>query len=343
MFISMKGDSTQEQIDKVKAEVIAAGFSEAFESRGQETIVVNCIGSVPYEKKLELMEYLPTLPGVTSAQIATTPFRLTAREAHPENFVVSLDGISIGGPQLIVMAGPCAVESREQILTTASAVQKAGAKILRGGAYKPRTSPFSFQGLGEEGLQLLASAREETGLLIITEVMTPEKVELVSRYADILQIGARNMQNYDLLRAVGRVDKPVLLKRGPSATVDDLLLAAEYIVKEGNRRVILCLRGVVGFSNSHKRNSADIDDIPIVKALSHHPVIFDPSHACGKRDLVLPLSLAAIAAGADGLIIEVHPNPDAAKSDGAQSLYPNQFTELMRQIRKIASVVNREV
>ena len=179
--------------------------------------------------------------------------------------------------------------------------------------------------------------------MVVTEVMTPEKVELVSRYADILQIGARNMQNYDLLRAVGRVDKPVLLKRGPSATVDDLLLAAEYIVKEGNRRVILCLRGVVGFSNSHKRNSADIDDIPIVKALSHHPVIFDPSHACGKRDLVIPLSLAAVAAGADGLIVEVHPDPDVAKSDGPQSLYPNQFTELMEQVKRVVSAVGRTI
>lgn len=344
MFVYMRGNVTDEQISRVQAEILAAGFSQAVVTRGTEVIVVNCLGSVSHEQKLRLKEFFPTLPGVTDAEIAKTPFRLTARQAHPEDFTVFLDGIQIGGNQpLVIMAGPCSVESEQQILTTAKAVKEAGAKVLRGGAYKPRTSPHLFQGLEEEGLKLLALARQEIGLPVVTEVTTPEIVELVAEHADILQVGTRNMQNYQLLRAVGKIDKPVILKRGMAATVDEWLQAAEYIVSEGNSRVILCARGIRGFNGGYTRFSADIDVIPVVKGLTHHPVIFDPSHTAGNRDLVPSIALAAVAAGADGLLIEVHPNPDEAKSDGPQSLYPEQFTALMQQIKAVATAINRDM
>jgi 3-deoxy-7-phosphoheptulonate synthase len=252
----------------------------------------------------------------------------------------SQSGLSIGGQQVIVMAGPCSVESREQILETAHVVKEAGATVLRGGAFKPRSSPYSFQGLGLEGLKLLAEAREATGLLIVTEVMSPERVPLVSTYADILQIGARNMQNYDLLHAVGQSQRPVMLKRGMMSTMEELLMSAEYILSHGNDRLILCERGIRTFE-TYTRNTLDINAVPMLKKLSHLPVMVDPSHGTGKWDLVAPVARAAVAAGADGVIVEVHPHPEEALSDGGQSLKPDTFAELMVQLRAIAQAVGR--
>jgi 3-deoxy-7-phosphoheptulonate synthase len=246
----------------------------------------------------------------------------------------------VGGPELAIIAGPCAVESREQIFSAAEAVHRSGARLLRGGAFKPRTSPYAFQGLGEEGLKLLAEVRREFGLLIVTETIDPENCDLVERYADVLQVGARNMQNFSLLKRVGRSKKPVLLKRGLSATLEEFLMAAEYILAEGNYNVILCERGVRTFAD-HTRNTLDLSVIPAVKALSHLPIIVDPSHGTGKRDKVIPLARAAVAVGADGLIVEVHPDADHARSDGYQSLYPGQFGELMREVTSIAAVLGR--
>jgi 3-deoxy-7-phosphoheptulonate synthase len=253
---------------------------------------------------------------------------------------VKVNGVSIGGTQLIVMAGPCAVESRGQMIETAHAVKAAGAHVLRGGAFKPRTSPYSFQGMGEKGLRILAEAREETGLPIITEVMEPQTVPLVTTYADILQIGARNMQNYALLHAVGESQRPVMLKRGMMSTVEELLMAAEYILSHGNERVILCERGIRTFE-TYTRNTLDISAVPLLKQLGHLPVVVDPSHGTGKWDLVEPVSLASVAAGADGLLIEVHPQPEEALSDGAQSLKPARFTALMANLRPVAEAIGR--
>ena len=253
---------------------------------------------------------------------------------------MKVNGVSIGGQQLVVMAGPCAVESREQLLETAYAVKEAGAQVLRGGAYKPRTSPYSFQGLGEQGLRILAEAREETGLLIVTEVIDPYLVPMVSAYADILQIGARNMHNYALLHAVGEAQRPVLLKRGLMSTIEETLMAAEYILSHGNNRIILCERGIRTFEK-YTRNTMDINAVPMLKQLSHLPVVVDPSHATGKWELVEPISRAAIAAGADGLIIEVHPRPEEAVSDGAQSLKPSRFAALVQSVRPVAEAVGR--
>jgi 3-deoxy-7-phosphoheptulonate synthase len=249
--------------------------------------------------------------------------------------------VTVGGETLVVIAGPCSVESREQLLETALAVKEAGATMLRGGAYKPRTSPYSFQGMGEEGLKLLAEAREKTGLPIVTEVMSPTKVALVSVYADVLQIGARNMQNFDLLNAVGKAQKPVLLKRGMSATIEDLLMAAEYILSHGNNQVMLCERGIRTFDNKYTRNTFDVNAIPLLKELTHLPVIADPSHGVGVRRHVKPITLASVAVGADGVIIEAHPNPDQATSDGDQSLTLPQFNDLMIQVKKMAQAVGR--
>jgi 3-deoxy-7-phosphoheptulonate synthase len=270
------------------------------------------------------------------------PFKLASRDFQPSNTVFKLNGHSIGDQKVIVMAGPCAVESREQILETAHAVKEAGAHLLRGGAFKPRTSPYSFQGLGEEGLQYLVEAREATGLAIVTEVMAPEQVPLVGQYADVLQVGTRNMQNYALLHAVGESGKPVLLKRGMMSTIEELLMSAEYILSHGNQRVMLCERGIRTFEN-YTRNTLDINAVPVLKELTHLPVVVDPSHATGKWHLVSATSKAAIAAGADGLMIEVHPNPELAMSDGAQSLRPARFAELMAQLKPVAIAVNRSL
>jgi 3-deoxy-7-phosphoheptulonate synthase len=273
----------------------------------------------------------------------TKPYKQVSREWKPESTVVRLPGgLRIGGEEVVVMAGPCSVESEEQILAAARAVRAAGATVLRAGAFKPRSSPYSFQGLGRKGLELLVQAREETGLLIVTEAMDTEGLELVAEVADIIQLGARNMQNYSLLKQVGRQQKPVLLKRGLSATIQELLLSAEYILAEGNPNVILCERGVRGFDSS-TRNLFDLSAIAVVHGLSHLPIVADPSHGTGHRDMVTPMARAAVAAGADGLLIEVHPQPDRALSDGAQSLYPDQFTRLMAEARLIAEAIGRRI
>lgn len=284
---------------------------------------------------------LESLPGVLQVIHVTQPYKQVSREWRPESTIIELEnGTRIGGAEVVMMAGPCSVESEEQILRIAHRLKAAGATILRGGAFKPRTSPYSWQGLGVEGLKLLARAREETGLAIVTEALEPEMVDVVAEHADIIQIGARNMQNFPLLRRAGRTGKPVLLKRGLSATIKELLLSAEYILAEGNDQVILCERGVRGFDN-HTRNLLDLTAIPVVHALSHLPIIADPSHGTGIRAKVIPMARAAVAAGADGLMIEVHPDPDHALSDGAQSLYPDQFEELVAQVEPIANAIGR--
>jgi 3-deoxy-7-phosphoheptulonate synthase len=286
---------------------------------------------------------LEGMEGVLECISVTQPYKQVSREWREEDTLIHLDnGTVIGGSEIVLMAGPCAVESEEQILTSAHLLREAGATVLRGGAFKPRTSPYSFQGLGEEGLKLLARAREATGMAIVTEAVDPEGVDLVAEYADMIQIGARNMQNYPLLRRAGQTGKPVLLKRGMSATITEFLLAAEYLLAEGNDHVILCERGVRSF-DTHTRNLLDLTAIPVVKGLSHLPIIADPSHGTGLRSKVAPMARAAVAAGADGLIIEVHPEPTRALSDGAQSLYPAQFTELVGQIRDIAHAIGRDV
>jgi 3-deoxy-7-phosphoheptulonate synthase len=265
---------------------------------------------------------------------------MASRDMHPQDTQVALDGVKIGGPQIIIMAGPCSVETREQIIETAIAVKEAGAHALRGGAFKPRSSPYSFQGLGEEGLELLAEARQVTGLPIVTEVMSPEQIPLVMRYADMLQIGARNMQNYALLQAVGKANHPVLLKRGMMSTIEELLMSAEYILSNGNSRVVLCERGIRTFEK-YTRNTTDINAVPVIKQMSHLPVVIDPSHGTGKWEYVTAVARAGIAAGADGLIIEVHPHPEEAWSDGAQSLKPEKFAQMVKDIKKIAEAVGR--
>jgi 3-deoxy-7-phosphoheptulonate synthase len=274
------------------------------------------------------------MEGVKEAIPVTKPYKLVSRETHLESTVVSIGSIKIGGGEPVIMAGPCAVESEEQALTIAHIVKKHGAQIYRGGAFKPRTSPYSFQGLGEKGLKILEKVRQETGLLIVTEAIDTENLALVEKYADIIQIGARNMQNYSLLRLAGQTSKVVLLKRGLAATIDEWLMAAEYIISEGNQRVILCERGIRTFSDN-TRNTLDLSAIPSIKEVSHLPVIVDPSHAAGRRDFVIPLSRGAIAVGADGLLVEVHHDPAHALSDGMQSLYPDQFAELMKEIGRL--------
>ena len=284
------------------------------------------------------------MPGVQEVIRVTKPYKLVSRDIKPDNTVVRFAGTdaTIGGPSLAIIAGPCGIESREQAFAVAERVARAGAQFFRGGAYKPRTSPYSFQGLGEKGLQIMAEVREAFGLRIVTEAVDNESLELVDEYADIIQIGARNMQNFSLLKRAGRARKPVLLKRGMSATLEELLMAAEYIMSEGNYNVILCERGVRTFAD-HTRNTLDLSLIPAVQRLSHLPIVVDPSHGTGKRNKVTPMSRAAVAVGADGLIVEVHHQPDKALSDGMQSLYPDQFDELMAQVRQIAPVVGRSV
>ena len=281
-------------------------------------------------------------PGVLEVVPFSGPFRLVSRTFHPHPTVITVGRCAIGSPQLALMAGPCSVEGEEQAFRIAEAVSKAGATILRGGAYKPRTSPYSFQGLGEEGLKILRRAADAFGLAVVSEVMDSQQVPLLARYADILQVGARNMQNYSLLREVGHADKPVLLKRGLASTIEEWLMSAEHVVSQGNAQVILCERGIRTFE-TYTRNTLDLNAIPVVKELSHLPVIVDPSHGTGIRNKVAPMARAAIAAGADGLLIEVHHDPDRALSDGAQSLYPDQYRELVEQIRTIANVLGRSV
>ncbi len=337
MIIVMCKGATARQIANVTARVEQMGCQTHI-SEGEERTIIGVIGNGrPLDR-----EQIERMEGVERTVPILRPFKLASREFHPQDTVVQVNGLKIGGEQLVVMAGPCAVESREQLLATARAVKEAGAQVLRGGAFKPRTSPYSFQGLGEEGLKLLAEARRETGLLVITEVMDPQMVPLVTTYADILQIGARNMQNFALLHAVGEAQRPVLLKRGMMSTIEELLMSAEYILSHGNHRVILCERGIRTFE-TYTRNTLDIGAVPLLKQLCHLPVIVDPSHATGKWELVEPVSRAAVAAGADGLEIEVHPDPENALSDGAQSLKPERFAVLMHSLRPIAEAVGRRL
>jgi 3-deoxy-7-phosphoheptulonate synthase len=337
MIVIMKPGATPADIQRVVERVQSFGLGVHI-STGESRTIVGILGNTSGLDRatFEVME------GVEGAVRITRPYKVASREFKPFDTVIEVRGVRIGGPGLVVMAGPCSVESRSQILEAAHAVKEAGAHILRGGAYKPRTSPYSFQGLGVEGLELLAEAREATGLPIVTEVMSPDEVSLVCQYADILQIGARNMQNYRLLQAVGQVQKPVLLKRGLSSTVEELLMAAEYILAGGNYQVILCERGIRTFE-TYTRNTLDINAIPVLKQLSHLPVIGDPSHGTGKWELVAPVAKACIAAGADGLMIEVHPNPELAWSDGSQSLRPERFAALMQELTALAAAVGRSL
>jgi 3-deoxy-7-phosphoheptulonate synthase len=336
MIIVMQQGASARQIANVVARVEALHY-RAHLSQGEERTIIGVIGD---DRPIDGSSF-EMLDGVEKTVPILKPFKMASRDMHPQDTTVALDGIKVGGPDIIVMAGPCAVEGRQQILETAIAVKEAGAQVLRGGAFKPRTSPYSFQGMGEEGLELLAEARQVTGLPIVTEVMSPEQVPLVVRYADVLQIGARNMQNYALLHAVGESHHPVLLKRGMMSTIEELLMSAEYILSHGNTRVMLCERGIRTFEK-YTRNTTDINAVPVLKQMSHLPVILDPSHATGKWEYVIPIARAAIAAGADGLIIEVHPHPEDAASDGAQSLKPEKFAQLVREIRQVALAVGRQ-
>ncbi|MCL5959162.1 MAG: 3-deoxy-7-phosphoheptulonate synthase [Chloroflexi bacterium] len=338
MIVVMRSEVTEGEIAEVISHLEARGLTGHL-SRGEERTVIGVIGRTVSE---DLGDMLETLPGVETIVRISKSYKLASREFKPERTLVQVGDVTIGGEEIVVMAGPCAVESEAQTLETAGAVAKAGARILRGGAFKPRTSPYQFRGLGEEGLRILATAREETGLKIITEVLTPQDVELVARYADILQIGARNMQNYLLLEEVGKSKKPVMLKRGLAATVEEWLLSAEYILSQGNHQVMLCERGIRTYETA-TRNTMDISAIPVVKGVSHLPVIADPSHGTGKWYLVAPMSLAAVAAGADGIMMEVHPTPDHALADGSQSLKFDSFSELMPRLAKVAEAVGRRL
>lgn len=337
MMIIMQTEATKDQIAVVVERVEEHGL-RAHISQGEERTVIGAIGD---RRPVNLDQFL-YLPGVDRVVPISRPYKLTSREFRPENSVFPLDGVQVGGNEIILIAGPCSVEDRSQLLETAQAVREAGAHALRGGAFKPRTSPYSFQGLGEAGLELLAEARQITGMPIVTEVMAPDQVPLVTRYADVLQIGARNMQNYPLLHAIGESQHSVLLKRGMMATIEELLMAAEYILSHGNRQVILCERGIRTFEDA-TRNTTDINAIPVLKSLTHLPVILDPSHSTGYWQYVNAIARAGIAAGADGLIVEVHSNPGVALSDGGQSLKPERFAELVSQVKSIAEAVNRKL
>jgi 3-deoxy-7-phosphoheptulonate synthase len=340
LVIIMKLDATQHELDEVVKAVEATGF-RPFVNPGVERKVVALLGEVDIDK-LELVDHFSNMAGVERCQLISDPFKLSSKHAHPGPFEVRVGDVRIGGDEVVVIAGPCSVESEEQVLETARAVRDAGARILRGGAFKPRSSPHSFQGLGEEGLKLLALAREATGLPVVTEVLDPHDIDVVCRYADMLQIGARNMQNFALLRYVGETRHPVLLKRGPGSRIQDFLMAAEYILAEGNPRVVLCERGITTFETM-TRYTTDINAVPVLKGLTHLPVFLDPSHGTGNWAWVTPVALAGVAAGADGLIVEVHPDPQHARSDGKQSLKPKRFAELMDGVAKVAEAVGRTV
>jgi 3-deoxy-7-phosphoheptulonate synthase len=335
MIIIMKHNATAEEIAGAISNIESFGF-KAHVSSGEERTIIGIIGD---ERPVE-PEHWESLAGVERAVRILHPFKLASLDFHPSGSVVKIDGLSVGANKVIVMAGPCSIESREQLMETAAAVKEAGAHVLRGGAFKPRTSPYSFQGLGLKGLELLKEAREEYGMPVITEVMSPQDVTLVAQYADILQIGARNMQNFALLHAVGEARRPVMLKRGMMSTIEELLMAAEYILSHGNERVMLCERGIRTFEPA-TRYTMDINAIPVLKSLTHLPVIADPSHATGKWEYVSAVARASVAAGADGLIVEVHPHPEKAMSDGAQSLKPEKFAEMVKQVRTIAEAVGR--
>lgn len=337
MIIVMGVEATVSEISEVVTRIKGMGY-DAHISEGEDRTIIGVVGSGPAIEK----EQLAMLAGVKDVIRVSKPYKLASLEFHPEKTVVQLNGVQVGAEKLAIIAGPCSVESREQILETAHAVKEAGASALRGGAFKPRTSPFAFQGMGEEGLKLLAEAREATDLPIVTEVMDSELVPMVCEYADVLQIGARNMQNYALLNAVGKSQHPVLLKRGMSSTIEELLMAADYILSHHNNRVILCERGIRTFETA-TRNTFDINAIPVLKHTTHLPILADPSHATGKWEYVESAALAAIAAGADGIIVEVHPDPECAVSDGRQSLKPERFAELVKKMRRVAEAVDRIV
>ncbi|HTW63813.1 MAG TPA: 3-deoxy-7-phosphoheptulonate synthase [Bryobacteraceae bacterium] len=337
MLVVMQEGAEEAQIQKVIDRLVSMGFI-VHRSSGMLHTVLGGVGPVGDVDPIEF----EVMPGVKECHRIVSPYKLASRHFKPGGTRVKIGDVEIGGDQVIVMAGPCSVENREQISQVAESVACSGAKILRGGAFKPRTSPYSFQGMGEEGLKLLREAADRYKLLLVSEVMDQTQIPLITDYVDILQVGARNMQNYNLLRELGALRKPVLLKRGISATIEELLLSAEYILAGGNYDVILCERGIRTFENS-TRNTMDISAIPVVKALSHLPIVADPSHGTGRRDKVLPMARAAVAAGADGLLVEVHNDPDHALSDGAQSLFPAQFAELMNQLRIIAPAVGRTV
>ncbi len=337
MIIIMKVNASPDEINAVKARIEAQGL-RAHLSQGEERTIIGLIG----DKSVVVEDNLLRMPGVARVMPVSRPFKLASRNFHPEDTIVTINGHHVGERQVTIIAGPCSVENRTQLLEVAFAVKEAGAHLLRGGAFKPRTSPYSFQGLGEAGLEILAEAREQTGLAVVTEVMSPEDLPLVEQYTDVLQIGARNTQNYALLKAVGRSHLPVLLKRGMMSTIEELLMSAEYILANGNEQIMLCERGIRTFE-TYTRNTLDINAVPVLKELTHLPVIVDPSHATGKWNLVQSASLAGVAAGADGLIIEVHNHPELAMSDGGQSLKPQRFAELMVKLNRVAEAIGRTV
>jgi 3-deoxy-7-phosphoheptulonate synthase len=337
MLVVMQQGATEEQIEGVISRLVELGF-DVHRSTGVIHTVLGGVGGT-YDFDLALFE---VMDGVKEAHRIVSPYKLASRGFRPGGTIVKVGDIEIGGPRVMVMAGPCSVENRDQIEQCAEIVARAGASVIRGGAFKPRSSPYAFQGLGEAGLRMLRDAADRNRLLVVSEVMDQTQIPLVAEYSDILQVGARNMQNFNLLRELGRQPKPVLLKRGISATIEELLLSAEYILAGGNYHVILCERGIRTFE-TYTRNTMDISAIPVVKKLSHLPIVADPSHGTGRRDKVAPMARAAVAAGADGLLIEVHPDPDRALSDGAQSLRPAQFEELMGQLRLVAPAVGRSI
>jgi 3-deoxy-7-phosphoheptulonate synthase len=340
MVIIMKVGAPEEDVQEVLHQVEATGF-RPFVNPGVERKVIAVLGEVNINK-YELVDTFANMKGVERVDLISDPFKLSSRQYHPENLVVHVGGVAIGGPDLVIMAGPCSVESRDQIIASAEVVKEAGATVLRGGAFKPRSSPYSFQGLGEEGLQLLQEAGRRVGLPVITEVLDTHDVDLVCRYADMLQIGARNMQNFALLRRAGQSGHPVLLKRGPGSRIKELLMAAEYIMVEGNEQVVLCERGITTFEDA-ARYTTDINAVPILKEMSHLPVIIDPSHGTGDWRYVTAIARAGIAAGADGVIVEVHPDPRQARSDGKQSLKPERFAALVEQVTRIGEAMDRKV
>ncbi len=339
MIVIMKHDASEQNVNDIMARLTELGL-RGHRSQGEERTIIGVVGIKPGFP--ELRDKLEMMSGVEDVIPVTKPYKLSNRDFHPFSSTVKVGGVTIGGNEVVVMAGPCAVETEKQLIDTALFVHSAGASILRGGAFKPSTSPYSFRGLGKEGLIFLARAREETGMPVVTEVLSPEDVDLVAEYADILQVGARNMQNFPLLDAVGKINKPVMLKRGLSATVQEWLLAADYILDQGNSQLILCERGIRTFETA-TRNTMDISSIPLIHKLSHLPIIADPSHGSGKWYLVTPLALASVAAGADGVMIEVHPDPDNALKDGPQSLTFENFALLMKKMDPVINIMGRKL
>ncbi len=337
MVILLEKDINEKIIGQIEEKLDSYDL-KVHKSKGADHTVLGVIGDV---SKVDIRD-IQLLPGVADAYRISAPYKMVSREFKHEDTIIKIKDVEIGGNEAVIIAGPCSIETREQTFTIAEAVSKAGAKILRGGAFKPRTSPYSFQGLGEEGLKIIREAADKNNMLVITEVMDKEQIDLISEYSDILQVGTRNMQNFTFMRALGKAKKPVFLKRGIAATIEEWLMSAEYILSEGNNEVILCERGIRTFE-TYTRNTFDVSAIPIIHKLSHLPIIADPSHATGLRNNVIPMARAAIAAGVDGLMIEVHHDPDNALCDGAQSLFPDQFNELMDQIRVIAEVIGRNV